>query len=328
MPIGLDRGRGDAPQARPRRPGRRDRAETSATFRALGSRGRPVGPKGWKPHRLETAQVRSLACALEVGTRRLGRIVGTWHTRSGRGRSISGSSRFRSSSSPRSRPTTSLQFLHKKDEGRISTSATACAARRVEYAELVRGYEYEKGQYVTLTDEDFKKVNPEATQSVEIVEFVDLDQINPMYFDTPYYLEPEKKGGTRTRCCASRSPAAKVGDREGRDPTEEHIAALKPQRRSAGARADALRRRDRRASDVRLSGPRESSRDRDQGREDADRHDERRRVRAGESSTTNTAKSVMTMIRRASPAKAMCRKRRRRRSAERRQPDGRARAEC
>ena len=88
-----------------------------------------------------------------------------------------------------------FNFLHKKDNGRIFNErhCTVCD-EKVDYADLVRGYEYEKGHYVTLSDDDFKSVAPEATQSVEIVEFVELDQINPMYFDTPYFLEPEKKG--------------------------------------------------------------------------------------------------------------------------------------
>ena len=98
-----------------------------------------------------------------------------------------------------------FNFLHKKDNGRIYNErhCSECG-EKVEYADLVRGYEYEKGRYVTVTDDDLKAVRPEATQSVQIVEFVELDQINPMFFDTPYYLEPEKKAGTPTRCCATR----------------------------------------------------------------------------------------------------------------------------
>ena len=60
--------------------------------------------------------------------------------------------------------------------------------------EIVKGYEYEKGQYVILTDEDFKKVNPEATQSVDILSSSNSIKINPMFFDKPYYLEPTKQG--------------------------------------------------------------------------------------------------------------------------------------
>ena len=88
-----------------------------------------------------------------------------------------------------------FNFLHAKDDGRIYNERHCSVCdEKVEYADLVRGYEYEKGRYVTVTDEDLKAVRPEATQSVQIVEFVELDKINPMFFDKPYYLEPTKQG--------------------------------------------------------------------------------------------------------------------------------------
>lgn len=64
----------------------------------------------------------------------------------------------------------------------------------VPWDETVRGYEYEKGQFVILTDEDLKRAAPEATQSIDIIDFVDLEEISPLYFDKPYYLGPDKKG--------------------------------------------------------------------------------------------------------------------------------------
>lgn len=59
---------------------------------------------------------------------------------------------------------------------------------------IVKGYEYEKGEYVVVTDEDFKQANVEATQTVDIVSFVDAASVAPYYYDTPYYLEPGKRG--------------------------------------------------------------------------------------------------------------------------------------
>ncbi len=64
----------------------------------------------------------------------------------------------------------------------------------VSWDDIVKGYEYEKGRYVVLTEEDFKRANVEATQTVEIVSFVSGDDIAPMYFETPYYLAPDKRG--------------------------------------------------------------------------------------------------------------------------------------
>ena len=59
---------------------------------------------------------------------------------------------------------------------------------------IVKGYEHEKGEYVVVTDEDFKQANVEATQTVDIVTFVDAASVAPYYYDTPYYLEPGKRG--------------------------------------------------------------------------------------------------------------------------------------
>jgi DNA end-binding protein Ku len=123
-----------------------------------------------------------------------------------------------------------FNFLHAKDNGRIFNErhCTVCG-EKVEYADLVRGYEYSKGEYVTVSDEDLKRVNVEATQSVEIVEFVDLDQINPMYFDTPYYLEPEKKGRHAYALLReSLRDSKKVGIAKVVIRSREHLAALKP----------------------------------------------------------------------------------------------------
>src|SRR5215469_3657765 len=124
----------------------------------------------------------------------------------------------------------SFNLLHAKDEGRIKYERICSVdGKPVPWDEIVKGYEYEKGDYVILTDEDFKRVNPEATQSVDIMEFVELDQINPMYFDKPYYLEPTKQGRhayallRETLAHTNRVAIARVVIR-----TKEYIAAVKP----------------------------------------------------------------------------------------------------
>jgi DNA end-binding protein Ku len=68
------------------------------------------------------------------------------------------------------------------------------SGQEVPWEQTVRGYEFEEGQYVVLSDEDLKRAAPEATQTIDIVDFVDLDEISPLYFDKPYYLAPDKKG--------------------------------------------------------------------------------------------------------------------------------------
>ena len=58
---------------------------------------------------------------------------------------------------------------------------------------IVRGYKYD-GDYVVLTDEDFKQASPEKSKIIEIAEFVNASEIDAVYYETPYYLEPEKTG--------------------------------------------------------------------------------------------------------------------------------------
>jgi DNA end-binding protein Ku len=60
--------------------------------------------------------------------------------------------------------------------------------------DIVKGYEYEKGEYVYMNDEDFKRANVAATQTVEIQGFVDAAEVPIYYYDTPYYLAPDRRG--------------------------------------------------------------------------------------------------------------------------------------
>ncbi|MEP6698766.1 MAG: Ku protein [Verrucomicrobiota bacterium] len=66
--------------------------------------------------------------------------------------------------------------------------------KEVPWDQIVKGYEYEKGKFVVLNEKDFQRVDLEATQTVDIQDFVDIDEIDPMYFYKPYFLEPQKGG--------------------------------------------------------------------------------------------------------------------------------------
>jgi DNA end-binding protein Ku len=68
------------------------------------------------------------------------------------------------------------------------------SGKEVPWDQTVRGYEFSKGKYVIMSDEDLKRAAPEATQTIDIVDFVDLEDIDPLYFDKPYYLAPDSKG--------------------------------------------------------------------------------------------------------------------------------------
>jgi DNA end-binding protein Ku len=64
----------------------------------------------------------------------------------------------------------------------------------VPYEQIVKGYEYDEGRFVTLEKEDFKRANVEASQTVDIMGFIDREQLPPYFFEAPYYLAPAKHG--------------------------------------------------------------------------------------------------------------------------------------
>ena len=124
-----------------------------------------------------------------------------------------------------------FNFLHKKDKGRIKNERVCSIdGKKVAWDEIVRGYEYEKDQYVVLSDEDIQEASVEATQSVDIVQFVDAKEINPMLYDTPYYLEPDKKGRHAYALLREAlKKSGKIGVAQVVIRTREHLAALRPQ---------------------------------------------------------------------------------------------------
>jgi DNA end-binding protein Ku len=88
-----------------------------------------------------------------------------------------------------------FHYLHKTDGGRIKHErvCTKCE-QRVEVSNLVRGHEFEKDEYVTLTDEDFAKVQVDSTHFLTVEGCVDPLEINSVFFDKPYYLAPDAAG--------------------------------------------------------------------------------------------------------------------------------------
>lgn len=87
-----------------------------------------------------------------------------------------------------------LDLLDKRDFAPIGyRRINKRTGKEVASAHIVKGYEYEEGQYVVLTDEDFKRANVKATQTIDIQSFVDSGEVPVHYFATPYYLEPGKR---------------------------------------------------------------------------------------------------------------------------------------
>jgi DNA end-binding protein Ku len=90
----------------------------------------------------------------------------------------------------------SFHLLHKKDHARIKQQRYCPEDEQVvEWDELVRGYEIAPDQYVIMEPEDFEKVPVDSTHTIEITDFVPAEQIDPIYYQKTYYLEPERVGG-------------------------------------------------------------------------------------------------------------------------------------
>ena len=91
--------------------------------------------------------------------------------------------------------TVSFNQLHKHDHSRVK-QVLYCALedKPIQRSEIVKGYEYEDGKYVVLGEEDFRRANPEASRTVDIVAFVEMQDVAPIYFETPYYLAPSRRG--------------------------------------------------------------------------------------------------------------------------------------
>jgi DNA end-binding protein Ku len=103
--------------------------------------------------------------------------------------------------------------------------------KEVPWDQIVKGYEYEKGKFVVLKEDDFKRADIEATQSVDIMDFVELEEIDPIFFDKPYYLEPEKRGEKAYALLREAlAKTGKVGIAKVVIKTRQHLAALKPEK--------------------------------------------------------------------------------------------------
>jgi DNA end-binding protein Ku len=89
----------------------------------------------------------------------------------------------------------SFNQIHEPCQSRIKQQIYCPTCdRTVERSELVKGYEVEKDTYVIVEDEEIKKIAPESQETMEILEFVKLDEVDPLYFDASYYATPEEPG--------------------------------------------------------------------------------------------------------------------------------------
>ena len=124
-----------------------------------------------------------------------------------------------------------FRLLRAKDLSPVNYKRVAeTDGKEVPWDEIVKGYEYEKGKFVVLKDEDFQRVDLEATQTVDIQDFVDLDEIDPMFFYKPYYLEPQKGGDKAYVLLRDALEASKkVGIAKVVIKTRQYLAGVKPE---------------------------------------------------------------------------------------------------
>jgi DNA end-binding protein Ku len=105
--------------------------------------------------------------------------------------------------------------------------------KEVPYEDIVKGYEYQKGDYVILTDEDFDKVSPKKTKTIDVMTFVEEEEVPSEHIEKPYFLEPDKKSEKAyvlLREALRRSK--KVGIAKWVLRNREHIAMLRPEGRA------------------------------------------------------------------------------------------------
>ena len=124
-----------------------------------------------------------------------------------------------------------FRLLRKSDLSPVNYKRVAEKdGKEVAWDQIVKGYEYEKGKYVVLKDEDFQRVDLEATQTVDIKDFVDQEEIDPMFFYKPYYLEPQK-GGDKAYALLrdSLKDTNKVGVAKVVIKTRQYLAGVKPE---------------------------------------------------------------------------------------------------
>jgi len=128
--------------------------------------------------------------------------------------------------------TVSFNQLHKTDNSRVK-QVLYCQAEDVPVsrAELVKGYEYEKGRYVVIDEEDIKKITPKSAKVMEILEFVKAEEMDALYLESSYYLQPDEAGEKAyTLLYEAMKRTGHVGIAKMTMHNREHVVVLRPGR--------------------------------------------------------------------------------------------------
>jgi len=129
-----------------------------------------------------------------------------------------------------SKQTISFRELREGDGSRVRHKRVAEAdGKEIPYEKIVKGYEFAPDQYVTLTREELAELDPKKTRAIEIQDFVDLDDIDPIYFEQPYYLGPDK-GAAKAYALLVQAmkESRKVAVARFVLRNKEHLAAIRP----------------------------------------------------------------------------------------------------
>ena len=123
-----------------------------------------------------------------------------------------------------------LTMLDKRDLAPVGYKRyNKASGEDVPWSEIVKGYEYEDGKYVVLSEEDFRRANVEASKTVDIQAFVEAGEVPPLYFETPYYLAPGKRGEKAYALLREAlKKAGKIGIATVVIRTRQYLAALIP----------------------------------------------------------------------------------------------------
>jgi DNA end-binding protein Ku len=123
-----------------------------------------------------------------------------------------------------------LHMLAKKDMAPIKYARIDTkTGKEVDWKDIVKGYEYAKGKFVVVDEEDFEKASPQKSKSIDIVQFVKAEEIDPIYFEKPYYILPAKGGEKTYRLLVKAlEDAGTVGIAEFMLRNREHVCAIKP----------------------------------------------------------------------------------------------------
>ncbi len=123
-----------------------------------------------------------------------------------------------------------FHLLHEKDRSGIRY-ARICKkeGKEVPWEEIVKGYELENGDIIVMADEDFEQAAPEQTKRIDILDFTLLEEIDPIYFEKPYILEPQKGAGKAYALLREAlKKSGKVGIAKFVLRNQEHLGAIKP----------------------------------------------------------------------------------------------------